>query len=401
MYDVMVIGGGPSGNTAAHKLASLGYQVLVLDWRQNLGDKLCTGIIGRECAQRYAPERAQVYREATSAAVVSPSGRRYRFAREQPQAYIINRVAYVASIARRAMEAGASYALNERVTSIQVSGDGVKAQATGEAGERGHEARLAVVASGFGSPLLRTLGLDSWRSEDYLVGCQAEVVARGLEETEVYLGRSVAPGSFAWLVPLDDSRALVGAITRRRASQQMDAFLSMLQASGKVQAIVKRPQQWGIPLRPLPRTYADRVLVIGDSAGLAKPTTGGGIYYSILSGEMAARAAHEAFTAGDFSARRLARYEKEWKTALGREMRIGYYARLLYESLGDEQIERLLDAFASSDVQEEVLGTRELSFDWHSGVILKALRQRRLGGLVRSFGPSIAPFLARLVRPGG
>lgn len=400
MYDVMVIGGGPSGNTAAHKLASLGYQVLVLDWRQNLGDKLCTGIIGRECAQRYTPDKAQVYREAMSAVVVSPSGKRYRFTREQPQAYIVNRVAYVASIARRAMEAGATYVLNERVTSIQVSDIGVEAQALGADGERCHRARMAIVASGFGSSLLRMLGLDSWRSEDYLVGCQAEVVAPGLEETEIYLGRRVAPGSFGWLVPLNDSRALVGAIARRRASQQMDDFLSTLQASGKVQAVIKKPQQWGIPLRPLPRTYAERVLVVGDSAGLAKPTTGGGIYYSILSGEMAARAAHEAFTTGDFSARRLARYEKEWKAVLGREMRIGYYARLLYESLGDEQVERLLDTFASSDVQEEVLGTRELSFDWHSGVILKALRQQRLGGLVRSFGPSIAPFLSRLVRPG-
>ena len=388
MHDVIVAGAGPAGNVAAYRLAGMGYDVAVLDWRQTPGDKLCTGIVGRECLERYPPDDADILEGARSATVVAPSGKSHRIVQETPQAYIIDRVAYVSSLARRAAEAGAAYGLGENIVGIERSSSAVTVSTT--PGGRQHRARVLIIASGFASPLLRMVGLGDRAGAEYMLGCQAEVQTDGLEDTEVYLGSRIAPGSFGWLVPISPSRALVGLVSRGRLNGHMTAFMSGLEANGKFRSVIEAPKRWGLPIRPVRKTFGDRVLVAGDAAGFVKPTSGGGIYYALLSGEVAADTVHSARLADDFSARELKRYETAWKAVFLRELRIGYYARLLYESLEDDQIERLLDGFLGTDL------SRDFAFDWHSGLILKAISHQKLGALIKSFGPMVGPLLSRL-----
>ena len=396
MYDVIVLGAGPAGNIAAHRLSDDGHSVAVLDWRRDLGDKLCTGIVGRECVERYPPDRAHILREAQSASVIAPSGKSHRIAKDEPQAYIIDRVAFVASLARRASDAGAHYRVGEKVTGIQFSKTSVDVRTTSRSGEKKYTARVAIIASGFSSPLLRMAGLANGGRADHMLGCQAQVVAHHLENTEIYLGETIAPGSFGWLVPVSGSAALLGLVSRQKLNGHMGAFLSTLQQKGKIGTVIKPPKQWGIPLKALPRTFRNGAVVVGDAAGFAKPTTGGGIYYALMSGEIAAEVIHEAFVANDFSTRKLRKYEARWEAVFGRELRIGYYARLLYEALDDDQVERLLNRFVSAQIEHEFLSSSEFSFDWHSSSILKAISHRELGKIIRSFGPMVAPLLLRL-----
>lgn len=396
MHDVAIIGAGPAGNIAALDLARRGFRVVVFDGRERLGDKLCTGIIGRECFERYRPLPDQVFHAARSATFVSPLGHRYRLAKEETQAYIIDRVSFVASLALRAQEAGARYMVGSRVTGATVSPGHVEVTACWRGRRLQVRAQALMIAAGFNSPVIRMVGLEGPRRGDYMLGCQVEVTAPGLEETEVYLGERVAPGSFAWLVPLDGPRALAGLVSRHRLNGHLEGFVGGLVREGRVRAVVKEPQRWGIPIRPLARTYGSRVLVCGDSAGLAKPTTGGGIYYALLSGELAAQTLAEAFEAGDLSAEYLSRYQERWRGLFGRELTVGYYARLLFEALGDRQLESLLKEVMDSPLRDRLMESRDFSFDWHSGLILKALRHRDLGRLVRSFGPVVTALLSRL-----
>ena len=396
LYDAIVVGAGPAGNIAALRLAQQGHRVALVDWRHDIGDKLCTGIVGIECVKRFPPDDRHVIREAKSATIVSPSGRRYHVEREEPQAFIIDRVAYVRALARRAADAGAEFILGSRVNQVDVADRAVTVSAGGSSSL---SARLLLLTSGFGSPLVKAAGLKNGRNGDYMAGVQAEVVLNdgAVEDAEVYLGERVAPGSFGWLVPLDGSRALAGIISRQKLNGHMDDFLSGLRAQGRVREMTKGPSNWGVPIRPAQRTYADRVLVAGDAAGHVKPTTGGGIYYALLSGELAGEAAADALRSGDLSASRLQLYERRWKSLFGRELSVGYHARMLYESLEDEQIDRLLAEIWDSGL-DELMAPPDFSFDWHGRVILKALKHRRLGAVLRSFGPVAGPFLSRLGR---
>ncbi|MCH7653862.1 MAG: NAD(P)/FAD-dependent oxidoreductase [Chloroflexi bacterium] len=401
MHDVIVMGAGPAGNMTALRLAELGHEVLVLDWRETLGDKLCTGIIGNECAAYFPPDDAHIYHEARSATIVSPKGRRLRVEKASAQALIVDRVAYVGSVADRAREAGAEFVLGARVTGVDISSDGVTVRTEASAGVRSHRGKMAVVAGGFNSPLVRMTGLGSDGPQDFMIGSQAEVEAPDLRETEVYLGNEVSPKSFAWLVPVSEGRALVGLVSRERLNGHADSFLESLRRQSKIGKLIKGPRSWGIPVKPLPRTYGDRVLVTGDAAGLVKPTTGGGIYYSFISGDAAAQTADEAIEADDFSSRRLRGYEKRWKSVFGNELQIGYHARAFYESLSDDQIERMFGEFLDKDALNDVINSDDFSFDWHGKAILKVLRHSSLLQVVKSLGPAAAPFLARVFRSGG
>ena len=412
--DVIVIGAGPCGNMAALELARRGVSVAVLDWRARIGDKLCTGIIGRECTELFAPSPEHIHAEARSATIVSPAGRRYRIERAATQAYIVDRVAYVNAVAEQAQRAGAEYILGSRVTGIRIDGAHAQIAAVSDGTRRAYTCRIVILASGFGSPLLRMVGLDGDKKAaanrngsangEYLVGYQVEATANDLREIEVYLGSGTARDSFAWLVPLSGNRALVGMAPRRRANvpaiRQMDAFIDRLRAEGKIGELAGERKAWGIPIRPLSPSYADRTLVAGDAAGLVKPTTGGGIYYALLSGQIAAEAAQTAIARGKYAANDLRGYERQWKAVFGRELRIGYYARMLYETLRDEQIERLLDAFLSDGDIADYIG-EDVAFDWHSKVILKVLRHTGIRRALATLGPAAAPFVARLLQARG
>jgi flavin-dependent dehydrogenase len=118
----------------------------------------------------------------------------------------------------------------------------------------------------------------------------------------------------------------------------------------------------------------------------------------LISGELAALTIGEAFDVGRFESPELVRYEKAWKGVFGKELRVGYYARLMFESLNDKQVESLLEEFLSEKMLNEVLNAPDFSFDWHSTIIIKVLRHTNMRKIIRSFGPAVAPFAARLLR---
>ena len=153
MEDVIVVGAGPAGNNAALALAGQGYSVTVIDWRSDIGNKVCTGIIGQECARRFPIDPELVHREACSARVVGPSDSTVRFDTPAPKAKIIDRVAYVASFAQRAQSAGARYLLGQRVIKVNRDRQGVSVSTE----QSVYHAKSLVLAAGFGSSLNRQM----------------------------------------------------------------------------------------------------------------------------------------------------------------------------------------------------------------------------------------------------
>ena len=378
MLDVVVVGAGPAGNGVALELAKAGHEVAVVDYRTSLGDKLCTGIVSVSCLEQFPATTSVIHRSSRSAIVVSPAGKSLRFEREQAQAHIIDRVAYVADLAAQAQTAGATYLLGRSVTDLRHVGSGVEVVLDSSGQPQRLEARMAVIATGFSRLLTGRMGFG--KIEDYAIGAQVEVFAPAAEEVQVYLGRSFAPGFFGWLTPTTEGRALLGLLSRRNAQAGLDVLLASLQRSGAVVDVLEAPRRWGVPLRPLRRTVADRIVVVGDAAGQVKPTTGGGIYYALLASRIAAGAISRALGRGDLSEVSLRSYEVEWSALLSRELAVGSRLRAIGEQLSDRQIERVLSAVGSNTFIKALLNSVDASFDWHAN-----LAQRLMGRVGSDF----------------
>ena len=159
--------------------------------------------------------------------------------------------------------------------------------------------------------------------------------------------------------------------------------MSSLVAQGKIVSAEDKMSYGGIPLKPLPKTYSERLVVIGDAAGQVKPTTGGGIYYGLLSADIAANTLHRALENNDLSAKSLASYERQWRKKLGWELRIGYWARKFYERLSDRQIARMFDVIESNGIDEALLKAEDLSFDWHGEAVLRLLGHRAISKAIK------------------
>ncbi|MBA7534100.1 hypothetical protein ES705_26346 [subsurface metagenome] len=271
----------------------------------------------------------------------------------------------------RAQGKGVEYVLNSLVRGIEVRDNRVIIEITRQGEGLNFEARAVVIANGFGSRLSEELGLG--KVGDFVIGAQAVVETIGVDEVEVYFGQEIAPAFFAWLVPTSPQRALVGLLSRRSPGLYLRKLMSSLQAQGKIASVEAEPCYRGISIKPLPRTYGNRLVVVGDAAGQVKPTTGGGIYYGLLCADIAANNLRRALESDDLSAKSLASYERGWKRKLGQELRIGYWARKFYGRLSDRQIDRIFDIIKSNGFDEALLKAGDFSFDWHGKVILRLI----------------------------
>jgi len=218
-----------------------------------------------------------------------------------------------------------------------------------------------------------------------LHAAQIELDAEPAEALEIHLGRQIAPEGFAWLVPVrreERSRLKAGVLLRGDAAAHLRAFLARPAIAPRLTELPGEPVRRLLPLGPIRRSYGDRIVAVGDAAGLTKPVTGGGIYYSLLSAAFAAEILAEALAADDLSARRLSSYEARWRQRLMPEIRTGSWFRRLLTNLSDRELDTFVKAAGSDDVRAVIQQTAK--FNWHRSVILALLRQ-----------PGMKPLLVR------
>jgi geranylgeranyl reductase family protein len=372
-YDVIVVGSGPAGSYVACDLASSGYSVAAFEEKSASGlNPCCTGIISTDCLQSLDPASEMILAQVKSAEFYSPSGRCLRFQTENVQAYVVDRVSLDKALASRAQSKGVQYFFSSPVVDILPGKDSIEVEALCSGTRETFSARAAVLANGFRPRLPHKLGLG--RIKRFLIGAQAEVEATDLDEFEIHFGQRMAPGGFAWLVPISSGKAYVGLLASSQARLYLQDFLNSLSIQGRVSTQRAEIRQRAIPMGTLPCSYADRLLVIGDAAGQVKPTTGGGIYFGHLGARIAAKVLREALGSDNLAAGQLSRYQKQWKATMGKELSRGYWARWAYAKLSDTQIEGIFEALDSNGGAGTFLDSDGFSFDWHSKLILTVVR---------------------------
>jgi geranylgeranyl reductase family protein len=386
-YDVLVVGGGPAGLYAGWKFAEAGFGVAVCEEHAAIGAPAhCTGVISAELFDEFALPRDTILNELDAVRFVSPTGLEVPFASPSIRALVIDRVRFDQRLAQRAAAAGADVRVHARVSDLQVDADGVRARAGGMP----ITARLAVLACGASYMVQRQLGLGLPRS--HLLTAQRELPARRLGAVELHFGTDVAPAGFAWAVPVrrgGEPFVRVGVMAARQPVEWYGAMVNRLAPRWGLEAPSPGdpPRLKYLPLRSIARTYADRLLVVGDAAGLVKPTTGGGIYYSVLSAAMAAEVGEAALRADRFDAARLREYEVRWRRRLGGEFRAQSLLRHIAQRMSDRQIDALFELALTDGVMPIV--HRTASFNRHRHLIQALLRHapaRRILWPARSRG---------------
>ena len=367
-FDVTVVGCGPAGAQVAKKLSDAGKSVLVLDHRSEIGDKLCTGIVGSELYNHYPEVKKFIYSEANSAKIFNNSEHIIDVKKDETQALIIDRVKFIQSIINNAKKSGATLKKQRLVTSSEVGKEYVKVSAKFGSKEEIYYSKLLIIASGFNSKFAKSLGFNL--SKNYIYGYQTKISNLNLDEVNVFTGSTLPKGHFGWLVPTVKNEGFCGILGKEKLKNNGKAFLLEMQKKYNFE-IKEKTKVWGIPVKPVNKNYSRRCLLIGDVAGQVKPTTGGGIYYAMRSSDIASEIVINCLENERFSSKDLSLYSKKWEQLFKNELRIGLFARQFYESLDDKDIVKILEHIKDSEMIAS-----DINFDWHSKIIMMAFKTK-------------------------
>ena len=368
--DVVVVGGGPAGLIAARDLASRGHHAIVLEEHDRIGAPVhCTGVLGLDAFDELELPRHTILGIAQSARFISADGSAVVVDADTVRAAVVDRIAFDGVLADEAVAAGAEIHTGERVRGLDSRADGVEVRTS----QRTVRARAAVVACGASYRFNRALGLGLPRL--LVHSAQLEMPFPDIDHVEVHLGRKVAPGGFAWLVPFRRGResfARLGVMCDGRAAARFQHFAARIRQHHGITSTWPAARMKVLPLAPVRRTYSRRVLAVGDAAGLVKPTTGGGIYYGLLSGRIAAEVLSSALSESRIDAATLRTYEQRWRARLGPEIRAGLAFRAVASRLNDRAIDALVELARVDGIVPLLRQTAD--FNWHRTAALSLLR---------------------------
>jgi geranylgeranyl diphosphate/geranylgeranyl-bacteriochlorophyllide a reductase len=360
MYDVVVIGGGPSGATAAHDMASRGHSVLLLDRAGRT--KPCGGAIPPRLIKDFAIPDHLLVAKIRCARMVSPTHQQVDIPIEGGFVGMVDRDTFDEWLRERAATAGA---VRQRGTFEQVTRDAegvsvvhyvTRARNSGEATTVAQvRARCVIGADGARSEVARQTVPGAERTS--YVFAYHEIVARpetpplGYDDTRcdvIYRGE-LSPDFYGWVFPHGKTLS-VGTGSADKGFSLRTAVGSLRQISGLQGATTLRREGAPIPMKPLPRWDNGRdVVLAGDAAGVVAPASGEGIYYAMACGRMAADAAMEFLKTGKPAA--LAQARKTFMRQHGKVFWVlGIMQRFWYSS--DKRRERFVSMCRDKDVQQ-------------------------------------------------
>lgn len=336
--DVVIVGSGPAGAMAGIALAGQGFRPILLDKKRFPRDKPCGGGIRAGFVARFPEVAAYVRRaipvhEIRKVVLESPAGHSVRVEREAPLYLTFRRLDFDAALVELARARGARVVEGARVTDVRVGPRGVEVDTIDG---RVFGAALVIGADGVNSVVARATGLHAgWPDGALAIDMMEETERRELEaatDDAIYVayGYRGYPG-YGYVFPkaahVDAGVGFLLSFFKERLDGAPYAhhvgFLEDARRKGIVSGR-SRPENfkaYRIPLGgPLPRTYADRVLLCGDAGGFVNGYTGEGIYHALVTGERAGHAAAAALASGDASAPALARYEEGWRREIGEEL---------------------------------------------------------------------------------
>lgn len=372
-YDAVVIGGGPAGAIAAKTAAEQEARVLLLEGHREVGKPVqCTGLLSVRGFEEAGASPSVILREIRGSFAYSPNGERLAIEKSSIHAYVMDRERFDCDLMMQACEAGVEVQIGAQAIGYEAGRLHYKARGQDES----VKTSIVIGADGPNSRVAQWAGLPSPQKSIIAVQVTITHEPERSDYVEVYISQKIAPNFFAWVVPAAPGYARVGLGTDdgRRAREYLDAWLHERFPDGK---IVER-NAGAIPIGPASRTIANGVLLVGDAAGQAKPTSGGGIYTGITCARIAGEVAARAALSGDTSQEALVEYEQRWRELFESELKFGMLAHQLFCQVSDEEINKMFSALNDPEILK-LLGQYG-DIDYPSFVVKALLKRPDLWG---------------------
>jgi len=358
-FDIIVVGGGPAGTTAARYAAQEGLSVLLLEKDRDIG-------VPVRCGEAVTDEGLRIFHEPQERWIKStikrlrliPPSEKAIDLNLQQIGYILDRRVFDYDLGEYASQAGAQIVTKAYVTGLIIKNDFVSGVTGIFMGQPFNiESKLVIAADGVESRVGRWAGLKTnIKMKDMESAYQKTITGIEVDENrfDIYVSRKWAPGGYLWIFPKGPNIANVGLGVSGEYSKEKSAirYLDEFLDSHFPNYSVVAQAAGGVPCaRTLKTIVSNGLMLTGDAARMVNPMTGGGIVSGMRGGLLAAQTAVKAINNGDVSAKSLKPFQKEWHKVGGKNHDRFYRIKETIYKLSDDDIDSIADAV--SEIPEE------------------------------------------------
>jgi len=360
-WDVIIVGAGPTGGRTATHLASLGHSVLMLEEHNEIGRPFqCAGLVTPK-AMHEVELYDSVLQEIDGARIHGPDGTLVPVGTEgKLRTYVVCRKQFDQGVVQQAMQAGAVLSLNSTPVGATATDDGVDIEININGEIVSMSTRLLIGCDGAHSWTRRNFKMG--RPNEMMIGFQTEV--QGYEGKnrwlEMYSGSAIAPGFFAWVIPSGFGSHRIGVwstpdrLDGKSVEQCYEDLLNHEMWHDRFENITETARYCGpIPSGMVKKTVSNRVILLGDAAGMAKPTTGGGIGPGFRQIKGILKPLSEAIKANELNEKQLHKITNKHFMAMKKDQDKARALRnLLVSDTTDKELNKHFTNFAREDVLE-------------------------------------------------